>query len=92
MGTKHKINSYIERWESKGYDSGLPDDAPVQLEVRCLVPSYRKICIALMKNDNNLETLGISREKCQAYSEIKRAEIYKRMSIGKQLDLFYEKP
>jgi len=41
-----------------------------------------------MKNENNLETLGISRDKCRTYSDIKREEIYKRNTKNKQLDLF----
>lgn len=46
------------------------------------------ICIALMKNPNNLETLGFQREKCKIYQEIKREEIYNRMVVGQQLKLF----
>lgn len=88
METKEKIRKYIFRWSSKGYKNGIPDEAPFQLENRGLVPSYRLICLALMKNENNLETLGIKREPCAVYSEIKRHEIYNRNNKFKQLDLF----
>lgn len=63
---------------SRDYQNGIPDEAPIELELRGLVPSYRLICMALMKNENNLELLGISRKKCQAYKEIKRIEIENR--------------
>ena len=88
MGTKSKIIKYIETWETRGYENGIPDEAPIILEKRCLVPSYRMICITLMKNPNNLEYLGYAREKCNIYQEIKRNEIYNRDSKNKQLKIF----
>lgn len=88
MGAKAKIQEYIFKWENKGYESGIPDEAPVELEKRGLAPSYRMICIAIMKNPNNLESLGFGREKCKVYQEIKRQEIYNRDFEGKQYKLF----
>jgi len=46
------------------------------------------ICIALMRNHNNLEILGIKREKCNIHQEIKREEIYNRDTKNKQLKIF----
>jgi hypothetical protein len=75
----------ISEW---GYEGGIPDEAPLELERIGIAPSYRQICVALMKNPNNLESLGYQREKCRIYQEIKREEIYNREYIGKQLKLF----
>ena len=86
MGTKSKIKKYICEWESKGYSRGIPDEAPIDLERVGIVPSYRKICIALMKNENNLESLGYSRKKTAIYSELKRIELTEKGKI-KQLKL-----
>jgi predicted phosphoadenosine phosphosulfate sulfurtransferase len=88
MGAKDKINDYISKWEQRGYKGGIPDEAPIELERMGVVPSYRMICIAIMKNPNNLESLGFQREKCRMYQEIKREEIYNRMIPGQQLKLF----
>lgn len=87
MGTKSKIKKYINDWENKGYRNGIPDEAPFELEKLNIVPSYRKICIALMKNENNLESLGFSRNKSLAYSELKRIEIENRKTKNLQLKL-----
>jgi predicted phosphoadenosine phosphosulfate sulfurtransferase len=87
MGTKSKVKKYIKDWERKGYKYGIPDEAPIELEKLNIVPSYRKICIALMKNENNLETLGFSRKKTLVYSELKRIEIEQRYIKNKQLKL-----
>jgi len=46
------------------------------------------ICIALMRNPNNLEALGFKRQKSIYYQEIKRIEIDKREFEGKQIKLF----
>lgn len=88
MGTRKKVREYINKWEQRDYINGIPDEAPVELERMGVVPSYRMICIALMKNPNNLESLGFQREKCRIYQEIKREEIYSRNFEGKQYKLF----
>ena len=88
MDVKKKIKEYVEKWEEKGYEGGIPDEAPFVLEKRGIVPSYRMICIALMKNPNNLESLGFAREKCKIYQEIKREEIYNRDTKNKQIKIF----
>jgi predicted phosphoadenosine phosphosulfate sulfurtransferase len=86
MGTKEKIREYVDKWEKRGYNKGIPDEAPFELEKLGIVPSYRVICMALMKNENNLEILGYQRKKTLVYSELKRIEIEQRGTI-KQLKL-----
>jgi len=78
MGIKEKVERYIFLWEKRDYKNGIPDEAPHELEKLLIVPSYRVICIALMKNENNLETLGYKRKKCNAYNAIKKQEIETR--------------
>lgn len=73
-----KIFSYVEKWESQGYETGLPDSAPPRLEAINKVPSYRKICKAILSNDLHLVSLGYSRPESVAYGAIKRAEIEQR--------------
>jgi len=78
MGTKEKIKAYIKKWEDRCYPDGIPDVAPLELEQNDLIPSYRRICIAIVKNDVTLESLGYSRPKCATYSELKRIELIER--------------
>lgn len=77
-GQRAKIESYIKKWEARGYPGGIPDEAPLELEALGKVPSYRQICLAILKNDVACETLGYAREKCEAYMELKRIEIMGR--------------
>jgi len=76
--TVKKIEFWIRAWEKKGYPDGIPDEAPITLETLGKVPSYRLVCIAIMKNDHALQALGFSRPQCQLYNEIKRSEIAAR--------------
>lgn len=85
-----RIAQYVRMWERRGYRDGIPDEAPSRLEDLGKVPSYRLICIAIMKNEKNLETLGFSRKPCQIYMDLKRIEL---QAMGKpvcaqQMSLF----
>jgi len=50
------------------------------------VPSYRKIAIAILKNDNSLKTLGLNTFISKYYSCYKKIEIEQR-NKSKQLKL-----
>jgi len=82
-----KVNDYIKAWENRCYPQGIPDEAPI--EVNDKVPSYKKICIALLKNDMNLTSLGYEQKKTKYYSMLKRIELSARNDgKPKQLRLF----
>jgi predicted phosphoadenosine phosphosulfate sulfurtransferase len=83
---KEKIVEYIKTWESRCYFNGIPDEAPHELEVRNKVPSYRRICFAILKNDYSLKTLGFTPTKSKYYDAYKKIEIEQRIK-NKQLKL-----
>lgn len=87
MGTKDKIEIYVSRWKKRCYTDGIPDEAPIELEQNDLVPSYRRICLAILKNDNNLLTLGFTKSKSGAYSDLKKIELIDRGVIKPSLQL-----
>lgn len=78
---KAKIKDWIEKWKGRGYSDGIPEEAPHRLEAHGKAPSYRMVCIAIMKNDRALETLGYSRIKCPAYMDIKKEELKRNGKI-----------
>jgi predicted phosphoadenosine phosphosulfate sulfurtransferase len=43
-----------------------------------LAPSYKSICIAILKNDHSLKSLGFIPKKSIWYNVLKRIEIRKR--------------
>ena len=90
---KDRIRSYVSNWERRGYESGIPDEAPVRLESLNRVASYRLICQAIVKNDFQLETLGFSRTPCELYMHLKRIELtakgkIKPQRLHSQIELF----
>ncbi len=64
---KNKISVYIRWFKKRGYEKGIPDFANYKLENLGKVPSWRKICKALLRNDYWCKTLGFSPTKSTAY-------------------------
>jgi len=85
---KTRIEEYIAEWEKKGYSKGIPDEAPMRLNQLNKVPSYKKICLAILNNDHSLKTLGLSFPKSKYYHMLKRIELSAReTNKPKQLKL-----
>ena len=84
---KTKIKNYIKTWENRCYTDGIPDEAPKRLEHLNKVPSYRLICMTILKNDCQLKILGFNRPKCNAYNELKKIELIDRGVLKKDLQL-----
>ena len=68
---------YIERfkkwrhgWKKRGYDV-IPDEAPHELESKMWVPSWRRVCRVLLRNDYWCKGLGQSQPKSEAYQKYK---------------------
>ncbi len=75
---KTKINKYLDSWKEKGYPEGIPDEAPLRLMELNKVPSYKQVCIAILKNDITLKSLGLTPKKSIYYSILKKIEIDNR--------------
>lgn len=78
MNTRQKIEKYIKEWESKGYESGIPDEVPDILMSLNLAPSYKAISLAILRNDMQMESLGFSPVKSPWYSHFKKIELEQR--------------
>ncbi len=72
-----RIKVFLTWWSKKGYSKGIPDDAPIFLENNKKVPSWRRICKTLLRNDYWCKGLGLSQPKSKAYGDylqIKKAK------------------
>lgn len=65
----NKILLYIRWWKERGYPDGIPDEAELALEMKRDVPSWRRICKALLRNDYWCKSLGFSQHKSAAYEK-----------------------
>lgn len=64
---KNKLAVYIKWFKKRGYPDGIPDEADYKLETCGKVPSWRRICKALLRNDYWCRSLGFSPTKSKAY-------------------------
>ena len=76
---KVKIGTFIKWWSDKGYPNGIPDEADNSLEMAKKVPSWRRICKSLLRNDYWMKGLSFTQHKTDAYKKylaMKKAKKY----------------
>lgn len=66
---ENKILLWVKWWKERGYPDGIPDEAPYELEVGRRVPSWRRVCKALLRNDFWAKGLGFTQHKSHAYKQ-----------------------
>lgn len=66
---ENKILLFCRWWEERGYPDGIPDEAELALEMKRDVPSWRRVCKALLRNDYWCKGLGFSQHKSKAYQK-----------------------
>lgn len=66
---ENKITLFCRWWEGKGYPNGIPDEADLALEMKRDVPSWRRVCKSLLRNDYWCKGLGFTQHKSKAYQK-----------------------
>ena len=64
---KIKISLFVKWWIDHGHPEGIPDEAPRKLETNRKVPSWRRVCKSLLRNDYWCKGLGYTQHKSEAY-------------------------
>lgn len=75
---KIKIATFIDWWSKRGYEEGIPDEADARLEADKKVPSWRRVCKSLLRNDYWMKGLSFTQHKTDAYKkylEMKKRKI-----------------
>lgn len=65
----NKIYVFNSWWKKRGYENEIPDSAPSILESQKLVPSWKRICKSLLRNDWWCKGLGFTQHKTAAYEK-----------------------
>jgi predicted phosphoadenosine phosphosulfate sulfurtransferase len=73
-------------WVRRCYFDGIPDEVPRVIDNEHLAPSWKRIAIALLRNDMAMESLGNMRKQSKWYGVFKRIELNKDTWV--QLYLF----
>ena len=66
---ENKIILWVKWWQERGYEDGIPDEAPIELETYRKTPSWRRVAKALLRNDYWAKGLGFSQHKSRAYTQ-----------------------
>lgn len=73
---ENKLIMFRRWWSERGYPDGIPDEAPADLEAARKVPSWRRICKALLRNDYWCKGLSFTQHRSESYG--KYLELMKR--------------
>jgi predicted phosphoadenosine phosphosulfate sulfurtransferase len=83
---ENKIAIFQKWWIDKGYPEGIPDEADYRLEQERKVPSWRRVCKSLLRNDYWCKGLSFTQHKSEAYE--KYLELMKKRRQQWQPELF----
>lgn len=64
---ENKIAQFLHWWMDRGYSMGIPDEADPAEENNKKVPSWRRICKMLLRNDWWAKGLSFSQTKSESY-------------------------
>lgn len=66
---RNKIAVFLKWWQDRGYPNGIPDEGEAKREAERKVPSWKRICKALLRNDYWCKGLSFSQHKSAAYEK-----------------------
>lgn len=74
---KERFKKFIKGWQDRGYLI-IPDEAPEDLESKCWVPSWRRMCKVILRNDYWCKGLGQTQPYSDAYGKFKAIKQLKK--------------
>jgi predicted phosphoadenosine phosphosulfate sulfurtransferase len=66
---ENKIAVFIHWWQERGYPNGIPDEASYRDEADKKVPTWRRVCKMLLRNDYWAKGLSFTQHKTAAYAK-----------------------
>lgn len=73
---ENKIAVFLRWYAERGYADGIPDEADPRDEAARKVPSWRRICKVILKNDRMCRGLGFAQHRSGSYAQY--AKLMKR--------------
>lgn len=65
----NKVILFNRWWEKRGYPEGIPDEADYALEAKRKVPSWRRVCKSLLRNDYWCKGMSFTQHRSEAYEK-----------------------
>jgi predicted phosphoadenosine phosphosulfate sulfurtransferase len=79
---ENKILLFLRWWMARGYPQGIPDVADAKAEASKEIPTWRRICRCLLKNDHWMKGLSFGQTKSQSYENYLRIMRNRRRKWG----------
>ena len=79
---KNKIAKFCLWWQERGYEDGIPDEGDLRLEQDRKIPSWRRVCKSLLRNDFWCKGLSFTQTKSDAYKKYLELMKNKRKEMG----------
>jgi predicted phosphoadenosine phosphosulfate sulfurtransferase len=76
---RERFVKFIKGWQDRGYLK-IPDEAPEDLENKCWVPSWRRMCKVILRNDYWCKSLGQTQPKSDAYHAFKQIQLKNKIA------------
>ncbi len=76
---KERFIKFIKGWQDRGYLT-IPDEAPEDLESKCWVPSWRRMCKVMLRNDYWCKGLGQVQPLSDAYKQFKEIKAKRKIA------------
>jgi predicted phosphoadenosine phosphosulfate sulfurtransferase len=79
---ENKFAVFLHWWQDRGYPDGIPDEADLAEEAAHRVPSWRRICKVLLRNDYWCKEMSFGMHKSQAYERYRKLMRKRRQQWG----------
>lgn len=79
---ENKIAVFLKWYADRGYPNGIPDEADFKDEASKKVPSWRRVCKALLRNDYWCKGLSFTQQKTTAYDQYLKVMKKRRRQWG----------
>ena len=66
---ENKIFMFGKWWAERGYSEGIPDEADYDLEAARKVPSWRRVCKSLLRNDYWCKGMSFTQQRSESYDK-----------------------
>jgi predicted phosphoadenosine phosphosulfate sulfurtransferase len=83
---ENKVTLFNKWWVERGYENGIPDEGDARLEAEKKIPSWRRVCKSLLRNDYWCKGLSFTQHKSEAYQ--KYLDLMKKRRTAWGNDLF----
>lgn len=83
---RNKIDVFLQWWCCRGFEQGIPDETDPKMEAARMLPSWRRICKSLLRNDYWCKGLSFSQHKDKSSYARYSAIVNSKRTAGSPMD------